>query len=144
MRAPQLGWSPETQRIIVAFMGELGWTKPPAASNSALGPTAQGASQVASLAQTAPEMVMPKAPVAPSLELEQVQVMAKGLIMLQQTVDKLAANQDQINHEIARLQAADQEMLDKVSAPPQQAVAAPPPRRTPLASPPSRAPMRPH
>jgi hypothetical protein len=65
IRAPQLGWSPETQRMIVAFMGELGWTKPPAASNSALGPTAQGASQVASLAQTAQEMVMPKAPVAP-------------------------------------------------------------------------------
>jgi hypothetical protein len=45
-------------------------------------------------------------------------------------------------HEIAKLQAADQEILDKVSAPSPQVAAAPPPmRRTP---PPSRTPMPPH
>jgi hypothetical protein len=91
MRAPQLGWSPDAQRKIVAFMDDLGWAKLPAASNSA--PAAQGASQAASLAQTTPEMVVQKAPGTPSLELEQIQVMAKGLITLQQTVDTLAAHQ---------------------------------------------------
>jgi hypothetical protein len=61
MRAPQLGWSPEAQRKIVAFMDELGWAKPPAASNRALGPAAQGASQAASLAQTTPARPAPSA-----------------------------------------------------------------------------------
>jgi len=142
MKAPQLGWSPDAQRKIVAFMDELGWAKPPAASNST--PAAQGASQAASLAQTTPEMVVQKAPGTSSLELEQIQVMAKGLITLQQTVDTLAAHQDQMAHEIDRLQAADQEILDKVSAPSPQAAAATPPRRTPPASPPSHTPMTPH
>jgi hypothetical protein len=144
MRAPQLGWSPEAQQMIVAFMGELGWTKPPAASDSALGPAAQGASQAALVAQTTPEMVEATVPAAASLKLEQVQRMAEGLGTLQQTVDKLAIRQDQMAHAIARLQAVDQEILDKVSAPSPQAAAAPPPRRTPLAPPPSRAPMPPH
>jgi hypothetical protein len=143
MRAPQLGWSPDAQRKIVTFMDELGWAKPPAASNSARGP-AEGASQATSIAQTTPEMVVPKAPGIPSLELEQIQVIAKGLITLQQTVDTLATHQDQMAHEIDRLQAANQEILDKVSAPSPQAATATPPRRTPLASPPSRAPMTPH
>ena len=93
MRAPQLGWSPEAQQMIVAFMGELGWTKPPAASDSALGPAAQGASQAALVAQTAPEMVVATVPAAASLKLEQVQRMAEGLGTLQQTVDKLAIRQ---------------------------------------------------
>jgi hypothetical protein len=144
MRAPQLAWSPDAQRKIVAIMDELGWAKPPAASNSARGPAAQGASQAASLAQITPEMVVPKAPGTPSLELEQIQVMAKSLITLQQTVDTLAAHQDQMAHEIDRLQAADQEILDKVSSALATGAAATPPRRTPLASPPSRAPMTPH
>jgi hypothetical protein len=143
MRAPQLGWSPDAQRKIVAFMDELGWAKPTAASN-ARGSAAHGASQAASLAQTTPEMVVPKAPGTPSLELEQIQVMVKGLIGLQQTVDTLAAHQDQMAHEIDRLQAANQEILDKVSAYSPQAAAATPPKRTPPASPPSRAPMTPH
>jgi len=144
MRAPQFGWSPDAQRKIVAFMDELGWAKPPAPSNSAIGPAAQGASQAAFLAQTTPEMVVQKAPGTSSLELEQIQVMAKGLITLQQTVDTLAAHQDQMAHEIDRLQAADQEILDKVSAPSPQAAAATPPRHTPPASPPSHTPMTPH
>ena len=130
--------------MIVAFMGEIGWSKPPAASDSALGPAAQGASQAALVAQTAPEMVVAAVPAAASLKLEQVQRMAEGLGTLQQTVDKLAIRQDQMAHAIATLQAADQEILDKVSAPSPQAAAAPPPRRTPLAPPPSRAPMPPH
>lgn len=144
MRAPQLAWSPEVQQMIVAFLDKFGWTKPPAASESTLGPAAQGASQAASLAQTAPEMVVPKAPAAASFEPEQMQVMAKGLITLQQTLDKLAARHDQMAHEITRLLAADQEILDKVSAPSPQAAAASPPRRTPLATPPSRGPMPAH
>jgi hypothetical protein len=143
MRAPQFGWSPDAQRKIVAFMDELGWAKPPAPSNSAIGPAAQGASQAASLAHTTSERAVPT-PETPSIELEQIRVMAKGLITLQQTVDTLAAHQDQMAHEIDRLQAANQEILDKVSAPSPQAAAATPPRRTPLASPPSRAPMTPH
>lgn len=141
-RAPQLGWSPETQQTIAAFIRQLGWTKPPAATDSILRPAAQDASQAVPVAQIPSEIAPQKSPAAPSLELEQVQRMADGLVGLRQTIEQLATAQDQMAHEIAKLQAANQQILEKVSTPPRQ-VAAPPPRKpTPVPPPPPlRAPL---
>jgi hypothetical protein len=75
--------------------------------------------QAAPVAQTAPENVTPKAPAAPSIDPEQVHRMAMDLTALRQTVEQLAASQDQMVREIARLKAADGEILAKVTpAPP--------------------------
>jgi hypothetical protein len=116
-KAPELGWSPETKRMIANLVKQLGWTKPPA--TSAVRPSALETPQAAPVAQTAPENVTPKAPAAPSIDPEQVHRMAMDLTALRQTVEQLAASQDQMVREIARLKAADGEILAKVTpAPP--------------------------
>jgi hypothetical protein len=110
-KAPELGWSPETKRVIANWVEQLGWTKPPA--TSAVRPSAFETPQAAPVAQTAPENVTPKAPAA-SIDPEQVHQMAMDLTALRQTVERLAAGQDQVTREIARLEAADGEILAKV------------------------------
>ncbi|MGA8699013.1 MAG: hypothetical protein WB689_35310 [Xanthobacteraceae bacterium] len=116
-KAPELGWSPETKRMIANLVEQLGWIKPPA--TSAVRPSALETPQAVPVAQTAPENVTPKAPAAPSIDPEQVQRMAMDLTALRQTVEQLAVSQDQMVREIARLKAADGEILAKVTpAPP--------------------------
>ncbi len=109
-----------------------------------------GTPQAAAVAQTAPAMA-PLAPAAPSLE--QVQQIAADLAALHQTVDQLTAGQDQMardmTRDMAKMQAANEAILQKVSAPPPPKVAAPPlPAVAPMAhkhmpalGPPSAAPL---
>jgi hypothetical protein len=111
-RAPELGWSPEAKQMIAGWVQQLGWTKPPVENTPA------------PVAQTAPETIAPTA--APSLDPEQVQQMTQRLALLRQTVEQLASTQNQMAHEITRLQAADVEILLKLPAPPPAPIAAAP------------------
>ena len=129
--APELGWSPGAKQMIAAWVQQLGWTKSPAGSEKQVAPVAQIA-------------VMREAPAAPSLDPEQAQQMARDLATLRQTVEQLAAGQDQVTREIGKLEAADVEILAKITAAP------PPPRpivtpaRKPMPVPPtSQAPVAP-
>ena len=143
-KAPELGWSPEVRQMIAK------WTKPPAGpENTAARPPVQETQQAASVAQTAPEAVAPP-PAAPSFDPEQAKQMAQSIDELRQTVGRLAATQEQIashlaatqeqiGREMTRLQAADQEILAKIPAPPPVS-RPPPPTRKPPAVPPQRAP----
>jgi Cysteine rich repeat len=127
-KVPELGWSPETKQMIANWVEQLGWTKPPATpERTAVRSSATETSQAASVAQTTPENVTPKAPAAPSVDPEQVHQIAMDLTALRQTVDQLAINQDKIGRNIDRLQAADQEILVKIpeSPPPPPIAAAP-------------------
>jgi hypothetical protein len=110
-RAPELGWSPEAKQMIASWVQQLGWTKPPVVEDTP-----------APVAQTAPETVAPTA--APSLDPEQVQQMTRSLTALQQSAEQLARTEDQMAHEITRLQAADVEILLKLPAPPPPPIAA--------------------
>jgi len=123
-RAPELGWSPEAKQMIASWVEQLGWTKPPVVESKA-----------APVTQTAPEMVAPKAPAAPSLNPQQVhqietdiaavrQAVERHLADVRATVEQLAASQDQMAREIEKLQAADMEILEKIPTPP--------PKRAPL------------
>jgi hypothetical protein len=123
-RAPELGWSPEAKQMIASWVEQLGWTKPPVVESKA-----------APVTQTAPEMVAPKAPAAPSLNPQQVhqietdiaavrQAVERHLADVRATVEQLAASQDQMAREIEKLQAADIEILEKIPTPP--------PKRAPL------------
>jgi hypothetical protein len=142
--APELGWSPEVKQMIAS------WTKPLAGpENTAARPPVQDTQQAASVVQTAPEAVA-QTPAAPSLDPDQAKQMAQSIDELRQTVGRLAATQEQIaNHlaatqeqigrEMTRLQAADQEILAKIPAPPTQSPTTP--KRKPAAGPlPQRAP----
>jgi hypothetical protein len=137
-RAPELGWSPEAKQMIASWVQQLGWTK-----------FVPETPQAAPVAQTA---VAPKAPTAPSLDPERVQQMARDLATLRQTVEQLAAGQDQVARDIAKLEAADMEILEKIPAPPpprpvaapaRKPMPAPPSSRAPVAPPTSRAPIPP-
>ena len=102
-RAPELGWSPDAKQMIASWVQQLGGAKPPA--GPAVRPSALETPQTASVAQTAPENVAPKAPAAPSLDPEQMQQLTRSLTTLQKTVEQLAAGQDRMAREMARLEA---------------------------------------
>jgi hypothetical protein len=131
-RAPELGWSPGTKQMIASWMQQLGWTKPLAAESKA-----------APVTQTAPGTVAPKAPAAASVDPEQVHQIALDLGALRQTVDQLAASQDQMARVIDRLQGAVAEVLIKMPEPPPPPIAGPTPRPRPkpTATPSSRTPL---
>ena len=86
-------------------------------------------------AQTPPNMV---ASAAPSPDQEQLKAMLLGLAAMRQRVDQLAAGLEQTTHEIAKLRAAQQEVLDKISEPPPRPAAAPTHKPVPPSQPPVR------
>jgi len=114
-RAPELGWSPDAKQMIASWT--LGWTKPPAGSEKQALPVAQ------------------IAPSAPSIDAEKVQQLTQSLAVLRQTVEQLAAGQDQMTRVIARLESAVTELIVKIPEPPPQPPAAP--ARKPTPAPPS-------
>jgi hypothetical protein len=125
IKAPELGWSPEVQQLIAASLQQLGWTKaaeqsgaPPTAAQETAQVTAPPAAvaQQAPVAQAAPEPAVSAPPAAPSPTLEQVQQIASDLTALKQAVQLLASNQDQMAQDLGKVQATDQEVLNKVSA----------------------------
>ena len=120
-KAPELGWSPEAKQMIASWT--LGWTKPPVVESKA-----------APVAQTAP--------IATSLDPEKVQQMAQNLAEVRETVQELAAGQNQVTREIAKLESAVVEILMKMPEPPPQPPAAPARKPTPV-PPSSRAPGAP-
>jgi hypothetical protein len=133
-KVPQLGWSPEVQQTIAGWVQELGWIKPrvasektAAAETTALAPIAAdtgqaGTPQAAAVAQAAPEMKADTTATA-AASLEQVQQMAADLAALHQTVEHLTAGQDRMARDIATMQAANEAILQKVTAPPPPAAA---------------------
>ena len=122
-RAPELGWSPEAKQMIASWT--VGWTKPPASPE-----------------KVAPETVAPKAPPAASVDPAQVQQIAQSLAALRQSVEQIAAGQDQTSREMARVEAAVAELILKVPEPSAQPPAASEPKPVPV-PPSSRAPTAP-
>src|SRR5262245_37154588 len=86
--------------------------------------------------QTAPDMVAPAAPAAPSPDVQQFKAMSLGLAAVRQSVEQLAAAQQRMMDEIAKLQATEQEILDKISTPPRPAAAPAPARKSAPPAPP--------
>ncbi len=109
--------------MIAGWVERLGWIKPLAGSEK----------QAAAVAQTAPAV--------PFIDPEKVQQMARDLATLRQTVEQLAAGQDQMTRVIGRLESAVTELIVKMPEPPPQAPAAP--ARKPTPAPSSRAPGAP-
>jgi hypothetical protein len=80
----------------------------------------------AAVAQTTPPAL------APSPELEQLKALSLGFATVQQRVDQLAASQQQMSTEVANLRADQQELLQKMSAPPPRQTAIPARKPGPL------------
>lgn len=107
--APELGWSPEAK--LASWVQQLAWTKPETPQS---------------------------APVATAVldDAAQRQQIALSLAALRQTVEQIAAGQDQMAREINKL-AADVEMLSKIPAHPPQPPVAPARKPMPTPLPPS-------
>ena len=112
------------QIIATAYPEQLGWVAPQAA------PPATGA-QNASAAIASPDAsaaAASSAP-APSIDPQEFNRMSLGLASMRQDVDRLAAQlsfgQQQMAGDIAKLQASEQDILNKISAPPPRPAAAP-------------------
>ena len=90
------------REMIVSASPQLGWLAP----------------QAAPVARTAPDVIAPAAPATPSPDQQQLNAMLLGLAAVRQSVDQLAAGQEQMTGDIAKLQTAAQGILDKISAPP--------------------------
>jgi hypothetical protein len=140
-RAPQLGWSPEAKQMIASGIRQLGWTKPSTdTEGAAVRPSKPNAPQPVPVPQTASATAAPTASAAPSPELQQVQQITLRLAEVRQAVEQLAATQDQMAGDIAKLQAADQEILQRVSAPRPRPATVPAHRSAPVTRPSSRPP----
>jgi hypothetical protein len=129
--APQLGWllslpamNPPSARQIAVEQ-----PSPPAVQASA--PQAASA-QAGAVAPTASETAASTAPAAPSPELQQLATMAHDLATVRQSVEQLAAGQEQMARDIAKLQTAGQDIRRRISGlPPAPATArkpVPPPQ----------------
>ena len=107
--AAALAWQSygDTAREIIAnSYPQLGWLAPQTA-----------------VAQTVPDTIVPS---ITSPDRQELRVMSFDLAALRQRVDEIAAGQDRIARDITtKLQAAEQDILDKISVPPPQAAAAP-------------------
>ena len=116
------------QMMAMAYPGQLGWIAP------------QGATE-ASAAQSAPMTLASAGPAAPSLDQQQLNSLSLNLAAIRQSVEQLAtqvaSSQQQMSGDIARLQASEQDILNKI--------ATPPPRPAPVAArkPPPQAPVAP-
>jgi hypothetical protein len=124
-RAPELGRSPETRQRIASWIERLGWTKPLSVESKA-----------APVRQIAPETVAANAPATPAIDPQQMQQIEADIAAVRQaveghladvreTVEQLAASQDQMARTITGLQAADEEILAKIPMPSPQPPTAP-------------------
>src|SRR5262245_45729415 len=86
------------------------------------------------LAQTASDTPAPAPSAAPSPELKQLKEMSLAFATMRQSVDQLAAGQQQMADGIAKLTADQQQLLQKISAPPPRPAAAPARKPLPLQS----------
>ena len=98
--AATLAWQSDAARELIASSSPLlGWLAPKAA----------------------PVVQTPTVPAAPFADQEQVRATSPGLGAVQQSIDQLAANlsagQQRLMSDITKLQAIQQDILDKISAP---------------------------
>jgi hypothetical protein len=143
---PSLGASRGLARFLIIFSigigATLGWQSFGDAARAMLANSSPQlgwlAPQTAPLAQTTPSMVVPPAADTASSDLQQLTAVVASM---RQSVDQLAAQlatgQQQVADNIAKLHADEQKILQKLSATPPGATAAPARKPTPVTAPPS-------
>ncbi len=106
----------QARAYLAASSPKLAWVAPPA------GPVARSVPETVAAA--------PAAPAAPAIDPQQITAMSLTLAAMQQRVEQVAAGQQQLAGDIAKLQSDEQEIIHKISAPP------PAPRPAPVRKPP--------
>jgi hypothetical protein len=120
------------EMLAMAYPAQLGWIAPQAAS-------------AAAAAQSAPATLAAAASAAPSPDQQQLNSLSLNLAAVRQSVEQLATQvasaQQQMSGDIARLQASEQDILNKIATPPPRP--APVAARKPPPAPPQQAPAAP-
>src|SRR5262249_23146020 len=111
--------------MIADSFPQLGWLAPQAAPAQAV---ADAAPQAAHPAQGALDTVALGTPPTPSPELQQLSDISLLFATMRQSVEQLAASQQQMAGDIAKLVTEQQALLQKASAPAPRPAAAPAPR----------------
>src|SRR6266481_3741091 len=93
------------------------------------------APQAAPVAQSAPDAIAPAASPAAAADPQPLSSVSLDLDAVRQSVDRIAAGQEQMAREINKLQAIEQYMLYKNSEPPSRPAAAPAPAPRPVPRP---------
>jgi hypothetical protein len=137
-RVPELGWSPETKQTIANWVEQLGWTKLPTASDATARPSLPETAQAATVGQIARDNVAPRMPMAASVDLQQIQQIARDIAGLRQSIGQVVDSQTKMAAEINNLLVTDMEMFLKVPTPPQPPATSS--RKQMPITPPSRAP----
>jgi cell division septum initiation protein DivIVA len=130
--APKLGWSPEAKQMIANWVQQLGWTK------QSGGP--EGAPPTVANVSKAPPALSPDPRQMQQIEADVAamrQAVERHLAEMRAAVEQIAAGQDQMAGQITKLQAAEEETLAKIAAPPAKRPATPARKPTPIATPPS-------
>jgi hypothetical protein len=114
--APQLSWLLLSQPVVNPPSGrEIAVEQPsPPAVQASAPQTASG--QARAVASPASETAASAAPTVPSPELQQLETLAHDLAEVRQSVEQLAAGQEQMAREIANLQTAGQDIRRRISA----------------------------
>jgi hypothetical protein len=122
--APQLSWLLSSPPVMNPPSGrEIAAEQPSPPAVQASAPQAPSA-QADADASKAPEAAASTAPTAPSPELlQQLETMTHDLAAVRQSVEQLAAGQEQMAREIAGLQRAGQDIRRRISALPPPAAA---------------------
>jgi hypothetical protein len=119
--AATLGWQlygDEVREMIASWSPQLVWLSP-----------------AASVVQTAPAASSGASP-----DLDEIKAISRDIAVVRQSVDQLASGQQQMRREITKLQTTEQDIFDKITAPPPPPSPAAIPARKPV--PPQAQPVR--
>jgi hypothetical protein len=121
----------DAKQIVRTWAPSLGWLLPVSTTTS---PDRPGASQNAALPQSAPvtQSAAPASALTAGELAQQLEPITRDLAVVRRSLEQLAAKQEQMAQNIATLQAAEQDIRQKMSSPPPSRPA--PPRKPPEAA----------
>jgi hypothetical protein len=122
--APQLSWlllsppdtNPQSDREIAVELPSVPAVPAPATQSTS--------AQTGAVASIAPETVVSGAPTVPPDGWREIETIAHDLAALRQSVEQLAAGQEQLTRDVAKLETAEQDIRRRLSAAPPPAAAA--------------------
>ena len=101
------------KQMVASWAAQYGWSLPWLSYREADEPNRPTPSAAQAVARTAPETV---APAVPSLDQLKLEALTGGLAAMRQRIDQLAAGQEQMASDIAKLQAAEKDIRHNISA----------------------------
>jgi hypothetical protein len=124
----------------LSYTGAAKTDPPPGPMIAAERPSSPAVQTAPSAPETAPAE-QNAAPAAASADLQPLEAMRLSLATMQQRLEQLAAAQEEMASNIAKLQAGEQDIRRKISAGPPGSASVPASRPKPTTTPPSRTPM---